>query len=195
MALNTITSPIGIDARVKALQTDLFNELIALWGVTSDKYDSYPICHKNYNKGRDGYIPEYLESGAKDYTEVLHNDKTGITSFFGIDDNGIEHDGVNHETVSMHIVFMGDLSVIKNATPPAVRSDIDVRRDVYNILKRDMYGFELQEEVTGIDNVLSEYTGVLSDEQHPYMDMRPNHCFRFNLICRYNPKTVVNFNT
>lgn len=191
MALYTVAEPIGIDARVKALQTDLFNQLVELWGISESDYDSYPLCHRNYNKNREGYIPEYLETGAKDYTEVLHNDKIGITSFFGLNDE-IQHNGVNHETANIHLVFFADLGVIKSN---AIRSDIDIRRDVYNILKRNQYSFELQGEVTGIDRVLSEYTGVITEKEHPRMDMRPNHCFRYNLTCNYNPKTVVNFNT
>lgn len=187
--LNVVTSPIGIDARVKALQSDLFNELTTLWGIESTDYESYPLCQRNYMKDK-GYIPEYLTSNGKDYIDVLQNDKVNILSFFGLDDEPIGHDGVNHETASVHLVIFADLKAIKNN---ANRADIDIRRDYYNILKRSQYGFELQDEVTGVDRVLQEYSGATETRMYKSADMRPYHAFRFNLTCTYNPKTVVSF--
>lgn len=187
--LNVVTSPIGIDARVRALQTDLFNELIALWDIESTEFESYPLCHRNYRKDT-GYIPEYLTSNGKDYIDVLHNDKTPILSFFGFDNEPIRHDGVNHETASIHLVIFVDLKAFKSN---ANRADIDIRRDFYNILRRNQYGFELQDEAIGIDNVLQEYSGATTSRMYKAADMRPYHSFRFNLTCTYNPKTVVSF--
>lgn len=189
MALNVVIEPIGLDARVKALQTDLFNELTDLWGISSTDYDSYPLCHRVINRD-EGYIPMHLTSNNKDYIDVLHNDKYKLTSFFGLNDTGIQHDGVNHETANIHLVFMANLDAIKGSVN---RSDIDIRRDVYTILKRAQYSFELEAEVIGVDRVLSEYSGIARRKIFSRADMRPNHCFRFDLTCTYNPKTVVNF--
>jgi hypothetical protein len=186
--LNVVTSPIGIDARIKALQADLWAELRALWGIETTDWDSYPLCQRNYKN--EGYIPEFLKSNGKDYIDVLQNDKVGILTFFGLDDTGIQHDGVNHETAELHLIAFVNLQTIKSN---AIRSDIEIGRDFYNILKRNQYGFELQQEITGVDRVLSEYTGATTKSFYARADMRPHHCFRFNLTCSYNPKTVVSF--
>lgn len=189
--LNVVTSSIGLDARVKALQSDLFNELVALWGINSTDFESYPLCHRVLDRNDEGYIPMFLKSNNKDYIDVLHSDKVKLTSFFGLNDTGIQHDGVNHETANMHLIFMVNLDNVKGS---ANRSDIDIRRDVYTILKRAQYGFDVEAEVIGVERVLSEYSGIARRKIFARADMRPNHCFRFDLTCTYNPKTVVNFN-
>lgn len=189
--LNEISNPIGIDVRINALQSQLFTELVTLWGITSSDYESYSLCQRNYKSsgGEQGYIPEILLTGGKDYKELLHNDKVAVQSFFGFNDTAIQHDGVNHEIANIHLIFFTNLNLIKST---AVRADIDARRDVYNILKRAQYQFELIDEVVGVDSVLREYSGVSKKKMFTHSDMRPNHCFRFNLSCRYNPKTIVN---
>jgi hypothetical protein len=189
--LNEISSAIGIDARVNALQNQLFTELLTVWGITSDDYESYSLCQRNYkgSGGQQGYVPEILTTGAKDYKELLHNDKVAVQSFFGFNDNAITHDGVSHETANLHLIFFTNLSLIKST---ALRADIDARRDVYKILKRGQFQVELVEEIIGVDSVLREYSGVDMKKMFAKCDMRPNHCFRFNLSCTYNPKTIVN---
>lgn len=179
----TVENPVGIDARIDALQTHLHAYLLAKWGITTDQYDCYGRAYRNR---RDyGYIPEKFKRGAndKDYKDVLFDNSKVVTSFFG---TGTETsmDG-KMATIDVHAVFFTNLSVIKSAL--AHRGDEEARLDVMEFFRRGRYGFELTGQKTGVESVLSEYPGKAKDDMLAKCDIHPWHTFRFDLRCTYDP--------
>lgn len=177
-----------IDVSIQAMQKDLFYILCDKWGITAKDYESYGRCYRNQSKGSD-YIPEvYTQSG--NYKEVLGSDKIKFQSFFGVGQN-VRVNNYKSVTADVHLICMANLEKIKCDEGDKVRKDVEVRNDVYDVLKMGLYGFEVEGGaiITGIENVFAEYAGSRRDSMK-HRDMHPYHYFRFNMTCTYDPNTT-----
>ncbi len=178
-------NPVGIDVHVQHLQKELHEYLLEKWGIDEKQYDCYGIAYRN--NSAIGYIPEYYQ-GSNEYVDTLYNDQMPVTSFFGIgkSDNIVKNDFVT----DVHIVFFVNLEVIKpNITH---RGDVEVRTDVFNCLNQQLFGFELNRCVRDVSEVLAEYPGKAKDNLIKTLDIHPNHTFRYNMTCTYDPNSIIN---
>lgn len=169
----------GIDYPISQLQAYLHTKLVGL-GWLENGYYAYPRCYRNNTK--DGYIPEVFDQVKNNYTQLYVNDKITALSFFGIGDD-IEIDSAIQNTADVHLIYIVDLSKLQPGNP---REDEKVRLQVFKLVTRAAWGFELTDQVLGWDNVFSEYEGFLKDQER-FRDMHPFHVFRFNFKLRYNP--------
>lgn len=185
MANVVMTNPIGLAERVQRLQTDLYGHLKRVWGVTDATYNAYGLCYKN--KKGNGYVPEaYIGgNGGKDYDLLGHNDKVSVTSFFAKGDSSKVSERKYETEVSL-IMFV-NLSRLTGISALTHRGDHEARLEVYNYVRQCLYGFDITGEVTGIENVLKEYTGISKSANiWKVGDSGQNHAFRFNMRCVYN---------
>jgi hypothetical protein len=173
-------SPVGMDVHIQKLQAVLHTKLLAKWELNSDDYLCYDRCYRN--KKDNGYIAEVF-TGNGDYREVFWNDAVSVVSFFGISDR-VNHNMVNEAAI--HLVFFVNLKKLKPDN--ANRPDEEVRKDVTDILGSSIHGFTWQSVDFWMENVLKEYTGSKRSDRLKVVDMHPVHCFRINLLLRYNPK-------
>ena len=162
MAIVRKTDPVGIDAVVNDLQTQL-----ETLGWTT--YDNYPRAYKN--KTENGIIPErYTQDG--NYLEVLFNDKLNASSFFLMDDTlnptpfGQQIEG------GLSIIFQVKLDKLKPLI--AHRADEEIRNAVIIALRKNKYAWEFSSVVTGIDNVYAGFDLT----QITYDDTSYFHVFR-----------------
>lgn len=168
----------GIDEHIDKLQSLINSKLITAWSIADDTYKCYPRCYRNAEDN--GYIAENYE-GAGEYKEVYLDDTLKAISFFGIGNNipaGAE------SKAEIHLVFFVNIDKVK---PGSDRRDEEVRLDVYKILNRELFGFQVKGIITGLENVLREYPGSRRDDRLKNVDMHPFHCFRFDLELTYQP--------
>jgi hypothetical protein len=176
MSLVTKKNPVGKDWYIRKLQEWLYAKLVAKWG-SDVVYDCYGRVYRN--KTDNGYRAEVYK-GRGEYSDVYWDDSKQVISFFGVaPTEQISEDA----EVDVHLVFFVNLD-FKSATK---RNDEEIRRDVYSILKKDPFGFQLKESHTGIENCLTEYPGTSRDERLKFFDMHPGHVFRFDMNLRYDP--------
>lgn len=188
MANVTITNPVGLAERVQCLQKDLYGHLVRVWGLTADTYNAYGLCYKN--KSDKGYIPEAYTGGI-DYEEIGHNDKVYATSFFGKGDTS----NINARTyqTDVHLIVCLNLSKLTGIKDITHRADFEARQVVYDYIRQGMYGFQVTQEITGVENVLREYNGIPKEANvWKVADMGKNHIFRFNLQCTYDLTARIN---
>lgn len=184
--LITKVNPVGIDAVIQKLQKHLHDRLIQLWDLTGneDKYVSYGRCYRN--RKADGYIAE-VYVGGNEYRDAYFDDKLFASSFFGTGSKESHNTG---ETVDIHLVFFVNLKKLKPLI--AHRADEEVRKDVQNLIGKNLFGCEYVSTELWLENCLREYPGTLRNLQlnrgdgSEKFDMHPQHCFRINLQCRYS---------
>lgn len=165
MAVFRKTDPVGIDAVVDDLQTQL-----ETLGWTT--YDNYSRAYKN--KTENGIIPErYTQDG--NYLEVLFNDNLNASSFFLMGDSlpvieeGLKVNG------SLSLIVQVKLDKLK----PLIthRPDEEIRYSVVLALSDNTYNWEVTNITTGIDNVYSGF----DVSQINYTDMSEFHVFKLDL--------------
>jgi hypothetical protein len=176
--LVTKTSPVGIDARLQTLQTELHDRLLTRWKIGDGDYKAYGRCYKKPSDN--GYIAVNYEGG-NEYKEVYADDSLRALSFFGQSAKvGFEQ----WEKTEVHLVFFVNLATLK----PTIehRADEEVRKDVITLFSPSLYGFEYQGFELYLENVLREYPGSRRDNRLSIVDLHPMHCFRINLKFRYD---------
>jgi hypothetical protein len=178
--LITKTSPKGVDWYIQALQTKLYDFLLAKWSGVN--YQSYGRCYRN--RRGDSYIAEVLDSG-NEYKEVYWDDSFDVVSFFGIDDTVTKD---LQSKVNVHLVFFVNLSAVK----PSIshRADEEARQDVLSLLGNKLNGFIFESLELWTENVLKEYTGSLREERLNAVDMHPIHCFRLNFSLIFDQNKI-----
>lgn len=188
MGLVRKNTPVGIDKIIDRLQVKMFEKLIAIWGIASDRYNCTPRCYRN--KSEDGYIAELFYGGlanGKDYEELYINDKVSVTSFFGVgQEEQVTQD--NMTTANVHLIFSCNVVELK-PLPAGQRNDEEVRLDVQKFLDSTgtAQGWLLTKVTSGLDKILSEYPGNRKDVGLKFKDMHPNLWFRFDLQIFYQP--------
>lgn len=189
MGLVQVTGAIGLELRIQTVQKWLYNQLIDAWGLTSATYNAYGMCYKN--RRENGYIPEVFVSG-NDYKEVGLNDKVYVQSFWGISDS-TSYSGLT-ATTDVHVIHFVNLSKLSGISSLSHRGALEARTEVFKKLKKAHSGFEYTGEILGVDNVLSEYGGLVTTDFYAKADMHPWHIFRHNLTCDYKPDELSNNN-
>lgn len=173
------TNPVGIDKIIQLFQAYIHSSLTAKWNIT-DAYQCYARASRNQTD--DGYIAEVLQAGTNSYAAVVFNSRHAAQSFFGTSTRSENVNGMFQTDV--HLVFFVNLENLK----PSIthRADEEVRKDVINACSSGLFGFELQEVETGLENVLREYPGSRRNEGLKFIDMQPIHCFRLNFSITYD---------
>jgi hypothetical protein len=140
-----ITSPCGIDAPIKKLQS-LF--AASLW--SSNTYNVYARAFENVKKG--GIVPE-IYTGNNQYVDMFEDDTVDAMSFCVVKDSEPFSDAMFRGTVD--IIFSVKLNKLYSTLTH--RADETVLNDIMEIMKRNPYGFRPQSVSRGIDNVYSGY--------------------------------------
>lgn len=179
---NLKATVIGSDRDIQNHQIRLYDRLYDKWQLTTDNFMGYGRVYRNKRNG--AFIPEWHElATAKDYKEVAWNDRMSAMFFYGVADT-VQHDGVNTKT-DAHLVFFVNLEALSKDLPS--RGDYEVRNDVYNVIAVNQFGLKLKSETVGVDQVLKEYDGLVTDENFAKFDMHPRHCFRFDFELVFKP--------
>lgn len=187
MAAVTKTNPIGLDAHVQRLQQSLYTYLKTVFAITDEQYMCYGLCYRNLSK--EGYTAEVF-TGGKDYNPVDKDfDKYALVSFFGVGES-IKTDA-HKQKAEVHIVVFADLSMLKDIKDMEHRGANEAKLVVFKYLRKQLFGFEILGQVTGIDKVLSDYPALLKGNLRIAGDLHPRHAFRFNLQCTYDPTASV----
>lgn len=170
----TRTSPIGIDYPIQKLQSDMYNYLCGLWGVTDATYDCYGRCYR-LDDGQGNYTPAAYANG-KEYAPLVMNDKVIVQSYFDVAET-IKVDAHMRNNATVYLIF--DISDITKIYPENTdRCDEQIRNDVANYCNT-LYGFQLTAIQIGSKKALSEFTGNIIKQQKP-LDMQPRHIFRLD---------------
>ncbi len=176
--LITRTNPVGIDAPIQSVQTDLHNALLTEWGIDTALYECYGRCYRKKIDG--GYVAENYD-GNNEYKEVYWNDSLAAISFFG---TGGRIDEKQYQEADVHLVFFVDLKKIK----PSIthRADEEVRQDIYQAINRGSYGLTFTGFEFYTENCLREYPGSRRENRLKAVDMHPVHCIRLNFSMNYD---------
>lgn len=146
MAIVKKTNPKGVDKKIDRMQDVLFTNLSAL-GWTD--YEVYPRAYKNYKESN--RIPE-IYIGEGDYNEVLFDDTKNVTSFFLVDDTTDISE--RKLTTNVSIIFQANL---KSLFPTILhRPDEEMHVNIFESVKENNIGFELNKISTGVRNVYSD---------------------------------------
>lgn len=169
-------NPVGADKNIQAFQKMLHDQLLAKWGLTTEKFHSYGRVYKN-QRANGMYVPEWYE-GENNYKEV-HFDDIPVYSFFGVADRS-EFNESQH-LIDAYLVFRVDLSKVR----PLIthRADEEIHADIQDIIRRDFHGFEYKSMETGVRAAFKEYSKWVESNQ--FNDMHPWHICRFNLSLKY----------
>jgi hypothetical protein len=180
--LITVSSATGMDVEFKDLQQFLHSRLLTAWSIDTSLYHSYGRCYRN--RKEKGYVAE-VYIGNKEYKEVYWNDSLAAISFMGLSEKiGYE----NHYVSDAHLVFFVNLDRLKPTL--AHRADEEVRWDVVNIVSSAPGGFSFKGITLGLENILKEYPGSITDELQNKVEMHPVHCFRLDLELTYDNNNI-----
>jgi len=169
--------PQGVDYPIQQYQKKLWAKLRSLWSMDDDKYLCCGRCYRDQSPT--GTIPRLFEGG-KEYKPLFFDDNYSAISFFGCEEKTIKN---GMHSANCHLIFLVDLAKVKPSL--SHRADEETRMDVYMLLKGDG-SLQLENEISGIDNVFREYNGWNKAESIKYKDMQPLHCFRFNFKLQYD---------
>lgn len=183
---NTKDNIFGIDFSIQSIQTDLYNELVSLWG---DNIDGYGRVYKNlenspddipkYYKSSKIFIPEWYNSSKKDYEDLYYDDTKNAVFCFIVGDNDTTEDSIKY-TNTVRVVFLVDLSKIYGGE--VERLDEKAHRDVLEVLRNYNFGkYKINGISRGIDFVFSGFTTI----NIRFDDMHPQHCFSVDLDLEY----------
>jgi len=172
----------GIDKYIARHQKTLHKKLCAVWEIDEADpkgYLCFPRCYRNQTDT--GYMPE-LYLGNKEYKDSLLDDKVKVLSFYGIDVQTVIAETAK---TTVHLIFFVNLEKIR---PGDSRNDAAVWQDVYNVIEKRFYGFIPKQQLTGLENVLKEYSAARVSKGLKFRDMHPWHMFRFDfdLLFDYN---------
>jgi len=172
------TGPVGIDALIQDMQTQMHDALLLKWSIATDDYKAYGRCDRN--KTTNGYIAEYY-IGSKEYKEVFWDDSLTMLSFYGTD---AKVDYAQGETINIHQVFFINITKVK----PSIlhRGDEEVKADIISTVKQGAYALSLVGFEQYSENALREYPGSRRDKRLIAVDMQPMMCFRLNFKLLYD---------
>lgn len=174
----TKTNPIGLDAKIQAIQNHLYTRLNELWGLENgSELEGYGRVYINQKEGKQ--YPE-LYVGKREYENVLVAEKSKF--FFMARQTKDKFDTLRFRT-NIELCFIVDLELIKNDIEH--RADVEVQTDVYNELQTIDNVFVLSLD-TEQRNVFSGLAFENTDDLQPY------HCFKFNLSVVYSPDEFCN---
>lgn len=161
------TTPVGIDSKIQSLQNKLYDDLSAsdVWNNTD--YDSYGRAYRIPKKDDTHELALYL--GSDEYSTLYIDDTKPAISFFFVQDT--ESYDVHKFVSTVDIIFFVNLSTLKASITH--RADVEVREDVYEVLRTEPLGFRIQSLVVGVENVFSGM-GISK-----YDDLQPYHIFKF----------------
>ena len=163
------TNVVGVDKPIKKIQTFLYEN----WA--NDDFNAYGRVYKHEKNGKT--FPLYYGSN-REYEEVLFDDSLEGSYFFNVGDS--EKIKINGDvTSSCEILFSIDLSSIKGDIE---RQDEEIKQEVIEHLQRFKGIFNIEEIVTGLDNVYSNFNGV-SDY---FKDLQPYFHFKIKGEILYN---------
>jgi len=167
---------VGIDFEIDKIQSKVYKYLTEKALFTN--YQSYPRAYINEHKGLK--LPEF-SIDKKDYKELLFNDKFYCTSFFVVDDSRNYQAG-QHFEVECSLIFQANIK--KLYTSVSHRADEEFNKDCFNALKNAYSGIEINNMITGIDNVYSDFD---IEERLKIVDLSQNHVLKlsFNLKYKY----------
>jgi hypothetical protein len=179
MALIQKTNPKGVDFMIDAMQSRVYDKLIAKgWS----NYESYPRAYANVKKG--GTVPEFY-LGENEYQEVLMNDKFSVTSFFLVDNarSFDKESGQFTQTVSM--IFQADIR--KLFPTVSHRADEEMHEDIFGSLKLINNKNFLTTLIVGVDDVYSSLSIPAEYIERVQMDDISNyHVCRLDFSIPYN---------
>jgi hypothetical protein len=176
----TKTNPVGIDKRITEAQNFLYPRLKNAWGLNDDTLNLYGRVYRDQKDG--GAFPEFYVGGGE-YREILLNDTTGATCFFGQRDT-VKSD-IGYNTTEVFFVSLVNLDIVKNGVG---RLDEEAKQDVLLEFNKYLNGFKLVSTQTGIDNVFSEYPGWKKKYGTAFRDVQPFYNFKVNLEVTYKIK-------
>lgn len=173
--LHLKSNPIGIDADLQQLQTDVYNSLKSTW---VDKLEGYGRIYKDVDSDSGTLKPFWFVDG-KDYKEVYYDDNSSGNFFFIDGDNHTSEDGFVFEA-AVKCVFMVNLNEILSSETD--RADAKAQRDVIHLLRELSIG---KFEITGIEKGLSNVFSGLDFSGVHFSDIHPKHCFSVNINLWY----------
>ena len=161
-----LTNPVGIDKEIQAIQTYLYDNLIADWGVI----DAYGRAYKN--RLDLGFVPEVYK-GDNEYIVPVYNDSVnskGIMFFLENHDHSSD-DGFKFKT-RVKICFMLNLEKIGYT---GERSDCVVQNKVASLINEHPTS---QFKVTGLEKTVRNMLyGYSYTKYELETDMHPLHSF------------------
>lgn len=175
--LITKTNPVGADALIQKLQTQLHDGLAKVWGYQDEsqgvKFKAYGRAYKNQRE--DGYVPE-VYTGNNEYHEVFFDDTLFGHSFF------LTSDEIREGRYSQVSIIYA-LNIDRCRPGIGHRGDEEVKVDVLQVIRKNVLGFKAISVVTGLDNVFREFARYRKNQTDTirYRDMHPFHIFRINL--------------
>ena len=179
--LYTKPNPSGIDQYIQRLQTDLYNYLKTLWGVTDNTapniYDSYGRIYRVTD--RDGGILPEAYTGGNDYRQVLMDDTRAAVSFFDTGDDIQAADG--YKTAKVGLYVMANISMIPCYATATQRMDEELRNDVVSCIDQTGFGFLVTGIALGAAQAMKTYSGKKIKDGMKYRDMHPYVYFRIDL--------------
>ncbi len=179
-----VTNPEGLEIPVDALQKALHDHLVSIWELTDTKIKAYGIADKM--RDQTGYIPVFFDAGtSKDYTRLDWDDRLAVQFFFiQGDESSISNS--NYDT-EVSVVLTVNLDQLATTSDINRRGDAIARKNVFDFLNHESYGFRLESEQKGVENCLREFAGLVNDELLIKMDMHPIHSFRFDMSITFKP--------
>jgi hypothetical protein len=178
-------NPTGIDVPIQAAMSDLYDYILAAYGIPEEQYNCYGRAYRNQQaQPADGYVPEVFVGGnSNDYRDAYFDDTVLVTSFFSTPERTTYKAENGQLSANLSLIFCVNLGELY---PGATRNDVEAQGVVMRFFDDRPAGFTLTELVTGIANVYSDYTGYRNKEEMKFRDMHPWHSFRLNLTLLYN---------
>lgn len=184
MGMNLINIPaFGMDGIIQKAQGVLYKGIKTEWCdelPNEADYECYGRCYRNQVNGGNEYIPEVYTS-RKEYKEVLFDDRSIITSFFGIGERQETGNGLVVD-VPVHLILHAD--ICKLEPDFTFRADEMIRQKVWNIAKT-FPSMTIQRQVLGMNNVFAEYRGARVLQGLYAKDMHPLHVWRIDFMAQY----------
>lgn len=181
MASQNLTreNPIGIDAIVHKIQTEIF-KLKDTWGVSGEGVEllGFPRCYILQNDENKKTIEAYLDND-KDYSGTLIFAEKN--KFFFILPNDIEKQSALYYTTEIELFVIVNT---KECKPDIThRADEEVRADVLRVLERLSSIIKVNKVIINIDRVFNRYNSRISQsfEYEFTDDMQPYHCFKIEM--------------
>lgn len=166
------TDTVGIDTCIDGYQKHLYDGICESWCL--NKFDGYGRVYKNK---KDNLIyPEYYINN-KEYKEVLLDDRRNGIMFFSPSDYQDIQGSLTIQKCD--VIFSIDLSSLGTSNH---RQDEEFRTRVVTLLNRYRKKKEVNQIVTGLENVYNDYSGV----NKYFYDMQDFHHFKVNIDLRYN---------
>jgi hypothetical protein len=177
MTLISRTNCEGLDCAIDRVQKKLYNVLNPVW---AGNWDSFPRIYKNKkidNRGREYFVPEYLDGKYEYTTDTLFNDKVDVTSFFLEGDSSAVDNLIIESDVSL--IFSCKINGIYTSSE---KEDMKMRGDIFKVIESFQDIWTLEEIHTTVDKVYNEF----KKEDLNFSDISERHLLRFDFKVKYN---------